>query len=135
MNVGSINKNNYQSSHGGAGQSGQPNSSHGKSNSHGAGGNALHKNIMSHRVSYDQYGSAGGILGHDLSTGPSHHPGSGQQISSNTGRYAHISMSGGAIGGSNLQHANNHNRNHQSSSYAGRITGQAVVNGQTSGAH
>ena len=89
---------------------------------------------MSHRVSYDQYGTAGGILSHDLAVNGPHGAGSGQQVASNTGRYGHISMSGAAIG-PNMQHANNHNRNHQSSSYAGRITGQAVVNGATNSAH
>jgi len=51
---------------------------------------------MSHRVSYDQYGTPGGILSADLGGGQG--PTGGQQITSTSGRYAHISMSGGALG-------------------------------------
>ena len=68
---------------------------------------------MSHRVSYDQYGTSGGILAADLSGAQA--ATNGQQIVSNGGRYAHISMSGGALGSALQTNASGqptHARNH-----------------------
>lgn len=55
----------------------------------------------------------------------------------NSGRYGQMQVSGGAIAsGSNAQshHLAGHNRNHQSSSYAGRISGQGVGGANNAGA-
>jgi hypothetical protein len=67
LNMGSVAKN-YQTAPGqpSTAQGNQPNSAHGKTNQQAA--NPTHKNIMSHRVSYDQYGTSGGILAADLSS-------------------------------------------------------------------
>jgi len=119
LNVGGISKG-YQAGQGMANQ-GHDSANNAPSGGQGSGG-GHHKNIMSHRVSYDQYGTPGGILAGDMGgQGSSNlHNGSGTHIPNTGGRYGHISMSGGALGSGP---GGGQHRNHQSSSYAGRLTG------------